>query len=140
MTESPAPRNGGQVLIDALRIHGIDTVFCVPGESYLAALDALADAGDEIRTITCRHEGGAAYMAEAYGKLTGKPGVVMVTRGPGACNASVGVHTGFQDSTPMLVLIGQALAQMRHDGAHIEISREAFRGFQILQVGGAGAG
>ncbi len=85
LTESPAPRTGGQILIDALAIHGVDTVFCVPGESYLAALDALAGAGDSIRTITCRQEGGAAYMAEAYGKLTGKPGVVMVTRGPGAC-------------------------------------------------------
>ena len=126
MTASPAPRTGGQILIDALRIHGIDTVFCVPGESYLAALDALTGAADGIRTITCRHEGGAAYMAEAYGKLTGKPGVVMVTRGPGACNASVGVHTGFQDSTPMLVLIGQVARDCEYREAFQEIDYHTF--------------
>jgi acetolactate synthase-1/2/3 large subunit len=126
MTASPAPRTGGQVLIDALKIHGVDTVFCVPGESYLAALDALAGAGNQIRTITCRQEGGAAYMAEAYGKLTGKPGVVMVTRGPGACNASVGVHTGFQDSTPMLVLIGQVARDCEYREAFQEIDYHTF--------------
>ena len=100
-------RTGGQVLIDALRIHGVDTVFCVPGESYLAALDALHDARDRIATITCRHEGGAANMAEAYGKLTGRPGIVMVTRGPGACHATIGLHNAAQDSTPMVMFIGQ---------------------------------
>jgi acetolactate synthase-1/2/3 large subunit len=126
MTESPAPRSGGQVLIDALHIHGVDTVFCVPGESYLAALDALAGAGNKIRTITCRHEGSAAYMAEAYGKLTGKPGVLMVTRGPGACHASVGVHTGFQDSTPMLVLIGQVARDHEYREAFQEIDYHTF--------------
>ena len=100
-------RTGGRVLVDALRIHGVDTVFCVPGESYLAALDALYDARDAIATIACRHEGGAANMAEACGKLTGRPGVVMVTRGPGACHAAVGLHTAAQDSTPMVMFIGQ---------------------------------
>ena len=100
-------RTGGRVLVDALRIHGVDTVFCVPGESYLAALDALYDARDAIATITCRHEGGAANMAEAYGKLTGRPGVVMVTRGPGACHAAIGLHNAAQDSTPMVLFIGQ---------------------------------
>ena len=100
-------RTGGQVLIDALRIHGVDTVFCVPGESYLPALDALHDARDRIATITCRHEGGAANMAEAYGKLTGRPGIVMVTRGPGACHATIGLHNAAQDSTPMVMFIGQ---------------------------------
>jgi acetolactate synthase-1/2/3 large subunit len=100
-------RTGGQVLVDALRIHDVDTVFCVPGESYLAVIDALHDSTNSIRTIVCRQEGGAAFMAEAYGKLTGKPGVLLVTRGPGACNAAVGVHTAHQDSTPMVVLIGQ---------------------------------
>ena len=100
-------RTGGRVLIDALRIHGIDTVFCVPGESYLAVLDALYDARDAIATITCRHEGGAANMAEAYGKLTGRPGIVMVTRGPGACHAAIGLHNAAQDSTPMVLFIGQ---------------------------------
>ena len=126
MTKSPAPRNGGQILIDALKIHGVDTIFCVPGESYLAALDALAGADNTIRTITCRQEGGAAYMAEAYGKLSGKPGVVMVTRGPGACNASVGVHTGFQDSTPMLVLIGQVAREHEYREAFQEIDYHTF--------------
>ena len=100
-------RTGGRVLVDALRIHGVDTVFCVPGESYLAALDALYDARDAIATIACRHEGGAANMAEACGKLTGRPGVVMVTRGPGACHAAAGLHTAAQDSTPMVMFIGQ---------------------------------
>ena len=100
-------RTGGRVLVDALRIHGVDTVFCVPGESYLAALDALYDARDVIAAITCRHEGGAANMAEAFGKLTGRPGVVMVTRGPGACHAAAGLHTAAQDSTPMVMFIGQ---------------------------------
>ncbi len=100
-------RTGGQVLIDALRVHGVDSVFCVPGESYLAALDALHDARDTIATITCRHEGGAANMAEAYGKLTGRPGVVMVTRGPGACHATIGLHNAAQDSTPLIMFIGQ---------------------------------
>ena len=104
---SSEARTGGQVLVDALRIHDVDTVFCVPGESYLAVIDALHDSTNAIRTIVCRQEGGAAFMAEAYGKLTGKPGVLLVTRGPGACNASVGVHTAHQDSTPMVVLIGQ---------------------------------
>ena len=100
-------RTGGRVLIDALRVHGVDTVFCVPGESYLAALDALHAARDTISTITCRHEGGAANMAEAYGKLTGRPGIVMVTRGPGACHAAIGLHNAAQDSTPMVLFIGQ---------------------------------
>ena len=107
MTSSqPAARSGGQLLVDALKVHGADTVFCVPGESYLAALDAFHDHRD-IRLIVCRQEGGAANMAEAYGKLTGRPGIVFVTRGPGATNASIGVHTGMQDSTPMILFIGQ---------------------------------
>lgn len=114
-----AARNGGQVLIDALRVHGVERVFGVPGESYLAALDALHDAEDEIDFVICRQEGGAAYMAEAYGKLTGKPGICFVTRGPGATNASVGVHTAFQDSTPMLLFIGQV--------ARDQMEREAFQ-------------
>ena len=107
MTSSrSAARSGGQLLVDALKVHGADTVFCVPGESYLAALDAFHDHRD-IRLIVCRQEGGAANMAEAYGKLTGRPGIVFVTRGPGATNASIGVHTGMQDSTPMILFIGQ---------------------------------
>jgi len=100
-------RTGAQLLVDALRIQGVDTIFCVPGESYLSVLDALRDVRDDIRLIVCRHEGAAANMAEAYGKLTGTPGICIVTRGPGATHASVGVHTAKQDSTPMILLIGQ---------------------------------
>jgi acetolactate synthase-1/2/3 large subunit len=98
-------RSGGQILVDALQIHGVDTAFGVPGESYLDVLDALHDSN--IRFVINRQEGGAAFMAEAYGKLTGKPGICFVTRGPGATNASIGVHTAYQDSTPMILFIGQ---------------------------------
>ncbi|MBB4094952.1 thiamine pyrophosphate-binding protein [Ochrobactrum pecoris] len=119
MTSKPNARTGGQILVDALRIHGTDRVFCVPGESYLAALDAFHDSSDAIDLIVCRQEGGAAYMAEAYGKLTGKPGICFVTRGPGATNASIGVHTAFQDSTPMLLFIGQVASD--------QVEREAFQ-------------
>jgi acetolactate synthase I/II/III large subunit len=107
MASSHPRRSGAQVLIDQLRIHGTDTIFGVPGESYLAALDALYAQRNSMRFIICRQEGGAANMAEAYGKLTGKPGIAFVTRGPGATNASIGLHTGFQDSTPMILLVGQ---------------------------------
>jgi len=103
----PSLRTGGEILVDALKIHGVDYTFCVPGESFLPALDALHACSDTIRTIICRQEGAAAHMAEAYGKLTGKPGVCLVTRGPGATNASIGVHTASQDSTPMILLVGQ---------------------------------
>jgi acetolactate synthase-1/2/3 large subunit len=102
-----ATRTAAQILVDALKIHGVDTAFCVPGESYLAVLDALYDAREQIRLIVARQDGGAAYMAEAYGKVMGKPGICFVTRGPGATNASIGVHTAHQDSTPMILFIGQ---------------------------------
>jgi acetolactate synthase-1/2/3 large subunit len=98
-------RSGGQVLVDQLARHGADLAFGVPGESYIDVLDALRDS--PIRYVTCRHEGGAANMAEAYGKLTGRPGLCLVTRGPGATQASVGVHTAFQDGTPLILLVGQ---------------------------------
>src|SRR5437870_4601568 len=110
--------SGGQLVVASLRAHGVRMAFSVAGESYLEVLDALYDM-PEIRLVTCRQEGGAAFMAEAYGKLTGEPGVLLVTRGPGACNASIGVHTAFQDSTPMIVLVGQVA---RH-----QIDREAFQ-------------
>jgi acetolactate synthase-1/2/3 large subunit len=110
--------SGGQLVVAALRAHQVEMCFSVAGESYLEVLDALFDA-PEIRLITCRQEGGAAFMAEAYGKLTGRPGVLLVTRGPGACNASIGIHTAFQDSTPMVVLVGQVARQ--------QIDREAFQ-------------
>jgi len=100
-------RHGGSVLADALVGHGARLAFGVPGESYLPVLDGFYDVRDELRYIICRQEGGAAYMAEAYGKLTGEPGILFVTRGPGASNGAVGVHTAFQDSTPMIVFVGQ---------------------------------
>ena len=101
------PCTAGRVLVDSLRLHGVDRVFCVPGESYLEVLDALHDLSDEIELVVAKHEGGAANMAEADGKLTGRPGICMVTRGPGATQASVGVHIAQQDSTPMILFVGQ---------------------------------
>jgi acetolactate synthase-1/2/3 large subunit len=112
-------RTGGQILVDQLVAQGADHCFCVPGESYLAVLDALHDAKCEV-TI-CRQEGGAAMMAEAYGKLTGRPGICMVTRGPGATNASPGVHIAQQDSTPMILFIGQIERGMRGRDAFQEV-------------------
>src|SRR5215813_9255362 len=100
-------RHGGRILADALAAHGAKLAFGVPGESYLPVLDGLHDLRDQLKFIICRQEGGASYMAEAYGKLTGEPGVLFVTRGPGATNGAIGVHTGFQDSTPMVVFVGQ---------------------------------
>jgi acetolactate synthase I/II/III large subunit len=110
-------RSGGQVLVRALEIHGVDLAFGIPGESYLAVLDALVDS--DIRLIVSRHEGGAAMMADAYGKLTGKCGIAFVTRGPGATNASHGVHIADQDSTPLILFVGQVGRGM--------IEREAFQ-------------
>ena len=98
-------RSGGRILVDQLALHGADLAFGVPGESYIDVLDALRDS--PIRFVTCRHEAGAANMAEAYGKLTNRPGICLVTRGPGATQASVGVHTAAQDGTPFLLLVGQ---------------------------------
>ncbi len=117
-----------QRIVQALVVNGVDHVFCVPGESYLAVLDALADVPDKIRVIACRHEAGAANMAEAYGKLTGRPGVAMVTRGPGATHASVGVHTAQQDSTPMILLVGQVARAHRGRGAFQEVDYRAVFG------------
>jgi acetolactate synthase-1/2/3 large subunit len=100
-------RSGGELVVASLLAQGVTHAFGVPGESYLAVLDALHDAAGRLRFIVCRHEGGAAYMGEAFGKLTGRPGVVFVTRGPGASNAAVGIHTAAQDSTPLVVFVGQ---------------------------------
>ncbi len=99
-------RTAARILVDQLQIHGVNHIFCVPGESYISVLDALHDARG-IKLVVNRHESGSSFMADAYAKLTGQPGVVFVTRGPGATNASIGIHTAFQDSTPMVVLIGQ---------------------------------
>ena len=126
MTQSAQRRTGGKILIDALCLHGVDTVFAVPGESYLAALDAFYDARNEIRFVTCRHESGAGFMAEAYGKLTGRPGVCFVTRGPGACNASIAVHTAMQDSTPLVMLVGQVARETAGREAFQEIDYRRF--------------
>jgi acetolactate synthase I/II/III large subunit len=101
------PRSGGHLVADALITHGVDTAFGVPGESYLGVLDGLYSHRNDFRFIICRQEGGAAFMAESYAKLTGKPGVCLVTRGPGATNAAIGVHTAHQDSSPMILLVGQ---------------------------------
>jgi acetolactate synthase-1/2/3 large subunit len=112
-------RRGGKLLVDQLIVHGTEIAFCVPGESYLEVLDGLYEA--PLRLITCRHEGGAANMAEAYGKLTGRPGVCIVTRGPGATHASVGVHTAFQDSTPLILLVGQVASDQEEREAFQEL-------------------
>ena len=113
--------HGGKILANALARQGVEFAFGVPGESYLALLDGLYDHADAMQFITCRQEGGAAYMADAYAKLTGKVGVLMVTRGPGASNAMVGVHTAFQDSTPLVVLIGQVGTDMAEREAFQEV-------------------
>ena len=119
-------RHGGKILVDQLKIQGVDRVFCVPGESYLAALDGLYESGIDI--IVGRQEGGVAMMAEAHGKLTGTPGIAFVTRGPGATNASAGVHVAFQDSTPMILFVGQ-VARNHKD-------REAFQEVDYRQMYG----
>jgi acetolactate synthase-1/2/3 large subunit len=115
-------RTGGRLVVDQLELNGMDLVFCVPGESFLPVLDALYDS--TIRLVSCRHEQGAANAAEAYGKLTGRPGVCLVTRGPGATQAAVGVHTARQDSTPMLLLVGQVPRAFRGREAWQELDYE----------------
>jgi acetolactate synthase I/II/III large subunit len=117
-------RDGGRVLVDQLVVNRIDTAFCVPGESFLPVLDAIYDA--PVRLVVCRQEGGAAHMAAAYGRLTGRPGICLVTRGPGATNASVGVHEAAQDSAPMLLLVGQV--------ARSDRGREAFQELEVTRV------
>ena len=120
-----SPRTGGRILVDALRVHGVDRIFCVPGESYLDVLDALYDV-PQIQLVVAKHEGAAANMAEADGKLTGRPGVCFVTRGPGATHASVGIHTAYQDSTPMVLFVGQVGTTIR--------GREAFQEIEHRQM------
>ena len=119
-------RTGGEILVDQLAIHGVRHVFCVPGESYLAALDAFHDS--KIALTVCRHESGAAIMAEAVGKATGRPGICFVTRGPGATNASAGIHIARQDSTPMIVFVGQVARSMRGREAFQELDYRAVFG------------
>jgi acetolactate synthase-1/2/3 large subunit len=119
-------RTGARILVDQLLVHGADTAFCVPGESYLGVLDAIRDA--PIRLVVARHEAAAANMADAYGKLTGRPGLCLVTRAPGATHAAVGVHTAYQDSTPLIALVGQV--PRRHLG------REAFQELDYARMFG----
>ncbi|WP_148254167.1 thiamine pyrophosphate-dependent enzyme [Aidingimonas lacisalsi] len=126
--EQPPPRTGAQVLVDALLHNGVTQAFAVPGESYLGILDALYDCRERLSLATCRHEAGASNMAEAYGKMTGMPGICFVTRGPGASHASIGVHTAHQDSTPMILFIGQVARDMRE--------REAFQEIDYRQMFG----
>ena len=123
-------RPAGHVLVEALIEQGITDVFGVPGESYLAVLDGFHEHRERIRFVACRQEGGAAFMAEAQGKLTGRPGICFVTRGPGATNASIGLHTAFQDSTPMILFIGQVASDQR--------DREAFQEVDYRQMLGPG--
>src|SRR5882724_5753625 len=113
----PGPRTGGRILADAMAQNGVERAFCVPGESYLALLDGLYDS--PIKVTVARQEGGAAMMAEAWGKLTGRPGIAMATRGPGVTNATAGLHVARQDSTPMILFVGQVGRDFR--------GREAFQ-------------
>ncbi|GIK86694.1 MAG: thiamine pyrophosphate protein [Betaproteobacteria bacterium] len=122
-------RTGGTLVVASLLAHGTTHAFGVPGESYLPVLDALHDVADRLRFVICRQEGGAAYMAEAYGKLTGRPGVALVTRGPGAANAAIGIHTAAQDSTPLVVLVGQVGSDA--------VDREAFQEIDYRRMFGA---
>src|SRR5688500_18511496 len=128
MTPDKFKGTGGQILVEMLYRHGVDRISGVAGESYLPVLDALLDR-PEIDVITCRQEGGAGFMAEAWGKLTGRPGICFVTRGPGACNASIAVHTAKQDSTPMIVFMGQVRRWER--------GREAFQEIDVRAVFGS---
>ncbi|MBI4123506.1 MAG: thiamine pyrophosphate-binding protein, partial [Betaproteobacteria bacterium] len=114
-------RHGGKILADALLAQGVKLAFGVPGESYLPVLDGLHDAQAKLKFVICRQEGGVANMAEAYGKLTGRPGIAFVTRGPGATNASIGIHTAFQDSTPLILFIGQVSTEVTEREAFQEL-------------------
>ena len=124
-----APRLGGRILADALVAQGIDHVFSVPGESFLDTLDGLYDVRQKVKLVTCRFEAGAVNMAEAYGKLTGRPAAAMVTRGPGACHGAIGVHIAMQDSTPLLLFVGQI--------PHEDAGRDAFQEIDYRQMFGS---
>jgi len=127
-TSTPTHRMAGHLLVECLVAQGVDIAFGVPGESYLAVLDGFHEYREDIKFVINRQEGGAAYMAEAYGKLTGRPGVCLVTRGPGATNASIGLHTAFQDSTPMVLLVGDVASHTRDRESFQEMDFSAFFG------------
>ena len=126
MRANDATRTAGEVLVDQLIVHGVRHMFCVPGESYIAALDAFHDR--KIAITVCRQESGAAIMAEAVGKATGRPGICFVTRGPGATNAAAGLHIARQDSTPMILFVGQIARDMREREAFQELDYRAVFG------------
>jgi len=130
MNDSAPSRLAGHALVEALAAQGVDTAFGVPGESFLAVLDGFHEHRDRVRFVACRQEGGAAFMADAQGKLSGRPGICFVTRGPGASNAAVGLHTAFQDSTPLVLFIGQVASDQR--------DREAFQEVDYRQMFGPG--
>src|SRR6202158_6584474 len=113
--------SAAQILVQTLVGQGVGHVFCAPGESHLPVIDALYDVRDRVELIVCRHESGASNMADAYGKLTGQPGIALVSRGPGATNASIGIHTAFQDSTPLILLIGQVSTEVTEREAFQEL-------------------
>ena len=117
-------KTGGQLIVEALEANKVERIFCVPGESYLAVLDALHDSA--IKTVVCRQEGGAAMMADCEGRLTGRPGICFVTRGPGATNASAGIHIAMQDSIPMILFIGQIAGHAKYREAFQEVNYRSF--------------
>src|SRR5690554_4004852 len=119
-------RTGGQLIVDVLEANGVERIYSVPGESYLAVLDALHDSN--IQNVICRQEGGAAMMADCEGRLTGKPGICFVTRGPGATNASAGIHIADQDSNPMIIFIGQIARGIKEREAFQEVNYKAVFG------------
>src|ERR1700687_4534760 len=121
-------RTAGRILIDQLLVHGAELAFTVPGESFLPVLDAFYDVQQQLKLVVCRHEAAAANMAEAYGKLTNRPGLAFVTRGPGATHAAIGVHTAQQDSTPMILFVGDVGSDFR--------GREAFQGVDFAAMFG----
>ncbi|MGR8920963.1 MAG: thiamine pyrophosphate-binding protein, partial [Gammaproteobacteria bacterium] len=125
---------GGRAAVAALLAHGVERVFCVPGESYLAVLDGLYDVGDRIQVVACRHESGAAFMAAAAARLTGRPGVVFVTRGPGATNASIALHVAQQASIPLVVGVGQVPRAQLGREAFQEVDYERFLGPLVKHV------
>ena len=128
MPTTHAPQLAGHLLVDCLIAQGVTHAFGVPGESYLAVLDGFHARRDAIEFVVCRQEGGAAYMADAHARLSGRPGVCFVTRGPGATNASIGIHTAFQDSTPMVLFVGDVATDTRDREAFQEVDFAAFFG------------
>lgn len=131
---SPTERTVGQVVVDTIRAYGVHRAYCVPGESYLGVMEAVRELGTAFDLVVCRHEGGAAYMAEASGRLTGLPGVCMVTRGPGACNAAIGLHTAQHEGTPLVLLVGEVTTGTKGRAAFQDIDLQSFYGGMAKKV------